>query len=44
VASLSATYVVEHVGTIEHRYTRDEFCERHRDAFGSDVPDKFWAS
>ena len=42
VASLAATYAVEHIGTIEHRYTRDEFRARHRDAFGCDVPDKLW--
>ena len=42
VASLAATYAVEHVGTIEHGYTREEFCARHREAFGHDVPDKLW--
>jgi len=42
VASLAATYAVEHVGTIEHSYSRDEFCERHRYAFGSDVSDALW--
>jgi len=42
VASLAATYAVEHVGTIEHSYSRDEFCERHRDAFGSDVSNELW--
>jgi adenosine kinase len=42
VASLAATYAVEHVGTIEHGYTREEFCSRHRDAFGFDVSDKLW--
>ena len=42
VASLAATYAVEHVGTIEHSYSRDEFCERHRDAFGSDVSNALW--
>jgi adenosine kinase len=44
VASLAATYAVEHVGTIEHAYTREEFCTRHRDAFGFDVADRLWAS
>jgi len=44
VASLAATYAIEHVGTIEHRYTREEFCTRHRSAFGSDVPERLWAS
>ncbi|HSR25428.1 MAG TPA: carbohydrate kinase family protein [Candidatus Eisenbacteria bacterium] len=34
VASLAATYVVEQTGTIEHRYTRDEFAERYREAYG----------
>ncbi len=42
VASLAATHAVEHVGTIEHSYTRDEFCARHREAFGSDVSVKLW--
>lgn len=44
VAALAATYAIEHVGTIEHRYTREEFCARHRAAFGCDVPEKLWAS
>ena len=42
IASLAATYAVEHVGTIEHAYTRAEFCARHREAFGTDVPGLFW--
>lgn len=42
VASLAATYAVEHVGTIEHRYTREDFCARHREAFGTEVPDELW--
>jgi adenosine kinase len=42
VASLAATYAVEHVGTIEHGYTREEFRARHREAFGHEVPDKLW--
>jgi adenosine kinase len=37
IASLAATYVVEQTGTIEHRYTRDEFAERFRAAYG-DAP------
>ena len=44
VASLAATYAVEHVGTIEHQYTREDFCARHIEAFGTEVPDKLWAS
>src|SRR5262245_20585275 len=42
VASLAATYAVEHVGTIEHRYTREEFCARHLDAFGFEVSEKLF--
>jgi len=34
IASLAATYVVEKTGTIEHRYTRDQFAERYRQAYG----------
>ena len=34
IASLAATFVVEQTGTIEHRYTRDEFAERYRQAYG----------
>jgi adenosine kinase len=34
VASLAATYVVEQIGTIEHRYTLDEFAERYRETYG----------
>jgi adenosine kinase len=37
VASLAGTYVVEQTGTIEQRYTRDEFAERYAKAFG-DAP------
>jgi adenosine kinase len=44
VASLAATYAVEHVGTIEHAYTREEFCARHLDAFGFEVSAKFFSS
>ena len=43
VASLAATYVVEQVGTIEHRYSGEEFSERYREAFGAALPDRFWA-
>ncbi len=44
VASLAATYAVEHVGTIEHRYTRADFCARYRKSFGAELPEKFWTS
>ncbi len=43
VASLAATYAVEHVGTIEHHHTHEEFHARYREAFGVDLPDRFWA-
>ena len=36
IGSLAATYVVEQTGTIEHRYTRDQFAERYRTAYGDD--------
>ena len=42
VASLAATHAVEHVGTIEHAYTPDEFRTRYAAAFGEDLPEKFW--
>jgi adenosine kinase len=42
VASLAATYVIEQVGTIEHDYTHDEFSRRYKEAFGAELPEKFW--
>jgi adenosine kinase len=42
VASLAATHAVEHVGTIEHRYTRDDFNRRHRECFGAELAPAFW--
>jgi adenosine kinase len=36
VASLAAVYAVEEYGTQAHSYTRAEFAERFRDAFGED--------
>jgi adenosine kinase len=44
VASLAATYAVEQVGTIEHNYTLTEFARRYQDAFGMELPEKFWPS
>jgi len=44
VASLAATYAVEHVGTIEHRYTREEFSARCRECFDLDVTESLWVS
>lgn len=34
VGSVAATYVVEQTGTIEHRYTLDEFSDRYRRVYG----------
>jgi hypothetical protein len=31
------------VGTIEHRYSSEEFSSRFREAFGVALPPKFWA-
>lgn len=42
VASLAATYVIEQVGTVEHSYKFDQFSERYRSAFGTDLPAGFW--
>jgi adenosine kinase len=42
VASLAATYAVEQVGTIEHSYSREEFSQRYREAFGTALPHGFW--
>ena len=44
IASLAATYAVEQVGTIEHRYTRDEFSARCRECFDLDVAESLWVS
>ena len=44
VASLAATYAVEQIGTIEHRYTREEFSRRHLECFGADLSETFWSS
>jgi adenosine kinase len=42
IASLASTYAVEHVGTIEHRYTREEFGTRYQEAFGGPLDRRFW--
>jgi adenosine kinase len=34
LGALAATYAVEQTGTVEHRYTRDEFAARFQEAFG----------
>jgi adenosine kinase len=44
VASLAATYAIEQVGTIQHRYTRDEFSARCRECFDLDVTERLWVS
>jgi adenosine kinase len=38
VAALAATYCVEHTGTVEHSYTREDFGARYLEAFGDDLP------
>ena len=43
VASLAATWAVEQTGTVEHAYRPEEFTARYREAFGSDLPQEFWA-
>ncbi|HYM65965.1 MAG TPA: PfkB family carbohydrate kinase, partial [Patescibacteria group bacterium] len=43
IASLAATYAVEQVGTIEHSYNRLEFARRYAEAFGEEIPERFWA-
>jgi len=42
VASLASTYAVEHVGTIEHSYTPEEFKSRYQEAFGAPLDGRFW--
>ena len=42
VASLAGTYAVEQVGTVEHDYSAAEFSLRYREAFGIELPDRFW--
>jgi len=44
VAALTATYVVEQTGTIEHSYTREDFGARYREAFGEDLPGDLFES
>ncbi len=36
IAALAATYVIEQSGTVEHRYTREEFATRYRETFGEE--------
>jgi adenosine kinase len=38
VAALAAAYVIEERGGQEHSYTRQEFAERYRAAFGHEIP------
>jgi len=35
IGSLAATYVIEQTGTVEQRYTRDEFAQRYQEAYGT---------
>jgi adenosine kinase len=34
IASLAGSYAVEQTGTMEHRYTRDEFAARFQRVYG----------
>src|SRR5437660_1412150 len=34
IGSLAATYAVEQTGTVEHRYTREEFAARYQEVYG----------
>jgi adenosine kinase len=43
VAALAATYAIEHVGTIEHAYSREDFSARYRRSFDADLPHRFWS-
>lgn len=43
VGSLAAAYVVEHMGTVEHLYTREEFAIRFADAYGTSLPRQLFA-
>ncbi|OGY89402.1 MAG: hypothetical protein A2458_01360 [Candidatus Kerfeldbacteria bacterium RIFOXYC2_FULL_38_9] len=38
IASLAATYAVEHYGTQEHNYTFAQFCERYQENFSEPCP------
>jgi len=42
VASLAATYAIEQVGTAEHAYTKPEFATRYGEAFGAELPARFF--
>ncbi len=44
VASLTASYVVEQAGTIEHSFTMADFADRYERAFGTRLPASFAAS
>jgi adenosine kinase len=37
IGSLAAAYVVEQTGTIEHRYTKEEFTARFKEAYAQDL-------
>ncbi len=39
IAALMGTIKIEHHGTQNHRFTRDEFHARYRSSFGADLPD-----
>jgi adenosine kinase len=41
IGSMAATYVVEQTGTVEHRYTMEEFAARYLATFGGPLPAGF---
>lgn len=43
VGALAAAYVVEHTGTVEHLYTREEFAARFAEAFATPIPPALFA-
>jgi adenosine kinase len=44
VAALVATCCIEHTGTIEHSFTREDFGARYREAFAADLPPALFAA
>ena len=44
VAALVATCCIEHTGTIEHSFNREDFGARYREAFAADLPPALFAS
>ena len=42
IGALAATYCLEHVGTMNHRYTVAEFAARYRENFGDALELEDW--